>query len=89
VILLVTYTLRNQLKDYSSFHQAIQRASTEWWHFIDDSWIISTQKTPSQVASELYPHIEKSDALLVIRVHKSYEGWLPKEAWEWLNKKFF
>jgi hypothetical protein len=89
VILLVTYTLRNQFKDYSSFYEAIQQSSTEWWHFIDDSWIINTTKTPTQVAAKLYPHMEESDALIVVRLHKNYDGWLPQEAWEWLNKKFF
>jgi len=83
--LLVTYTLRNSLKDYSPLFNAIKSNSLKWWHYIDTAWIVQTNLTPDQFAHKLYPFIEKPDYLLVVRIHSEHQGWLPKDAWDWLN----
>jgi hypothetical protein len=84
-VLLVTYTLRNQLKDYSSFYSAIKSNGTKWWHYIDAAWIVQTSLTADQFAHQLFPHIEKPDYLLVVRITGEHQGWLPKDAWDWIN----
>ena len=84
-VLLVTYTLRNQLKDYSPFFEAIQNSGKKWWHYIDTAWIVETDLTVDQLAQKLYPFIERTDYLFVVRIANEHQGWLPKEAWDWIN----
>lgn len=86
MVLIINCVLRNQLRDYTPFFNAI-RANSAWWHFMDPTWIVNTNKTPHEFANLLYPHMENTDSLLVARLTGEYEGWLPKEAWEWLNVK--
>lgn len=42
-----------------------------------------------QFAKSLYPYIEASDYLLVARLQSEHQGWLPPDAWNWLNSKFY
>jgi hypothetical protein len=87
-VLLITHALNNRLKDYAPFFNVI-KTSGEWWHYFDTSWIVVTFYSPQQLAALLYPHMEKPDRLLVIKLQKDYQGWLDEEAWNWLNAKNF
>jgi hypothetical protein len=31
--------------------------------------------------------MDANDYLLVVRVTRPYQGWLPKDAWEWVNSR--
>jgi hypothetical protein len=84
-VLLITYTLRNKLKDYSPLYQAIKGNGSKWWHYIDTAWIVQTVYSADQFAHKLYPHIEQADYLLVVKITRDHQGWMPKEAWDWLN----
>jgi hypothetical protein len=88
-VLLIAYALRNRFKDYSPFFQAIKANSIQWWHFIDSIFIVYTNHSADEYAHFLYPHIENTDSLLVTRLQHEEQGWLPKEAWDWLNEKQF
>lgn len=88
-LLLVTYVLNNPNKDYATFFDAINSNSSNWWHFLDHTWIVRTDKTADAFAKALYPTIVKNDLLLVIKISKEYQGWLPEEAWKWLNEQLF
>jgi hypothetical protein len=88
-VLLVTYSLRNQEKDYSPLYNAIQKNTGWWWHYFDTVWIIESNTTADAFAKSLYGFIESTDHLLVVRITKEHQGWLPKEAWEWLNARTY
>jgi hypothetical protein len=83
-VLLVTYTLRNSLKDYNPLFESIKSVG-KWWHYIDTTWIVQTNLTADQLAHKLLPFIEQPDYLLVVLIAREHQGWLPKAAWEWLN----
>jgi hypothetical protein len=87
MVLIITYALNNQAKDYAPFFEAIKANATEWWHFMDSTWIVNTTHGAHQFAQLLYPCIETSDRLLVARLQGEHQGWLPTEAWMWLNNK--
>jgi len=86
-VLLVSYALRNNTKDYSPLYDAIKNHTGLWFHYFENIWIIESTLTADAFAKSLYPFIETTDHLLVIRLQKEYQGWLPKEAWEWLNNR--
>jgi hypothetical protein len=89
MVLIINYALRNQYKDYAPFFNAVKQNCDQWWHFLDSTWIIVTNHSAHEYAQFLLPHIEATDSLFVARLHKDYQGWLPAEAWDWLNSKFF
>jgi hypothetical protein len=89
MVLLINYALQNQFKDYRPLFEAIKNCGP-WWHFMDTTWIVNTVRTPDTVSRHLQSFIDTdSDYLLVIRLQKNYQGWLPKDAWDWLNNKQF
>jgi hypothetical protein len=83
-LLLVTFSLRNATKDYSSFHVTMRGNALNWWHFIEQTCVVSTNHDAHDFALLLYPHLETTDSLLVVEVQPyQFQGWLPKEAWDW------
>jgi hypothetical protein len=87
MVLIINYALRNRLKDYAPFFATIKGNCNQWWHFLESTFIVSTDSSADEFAKLLYPHIEATDALLVARLQKDHQGWLQKEAWDWLNDK--
>jgi hypothetical protein len=58
-----------------------------WWHHLRDTWIIvSSDPTPNDVYKRLEPLLP-NDRLLILSINKEtqYQGWLDKEAWDWLS----
>jgi hypothetical protein len=86
-ILLITHALNNQQKNYAPFFEAIKTNCDFWWHYFDATWIVATSHTANSFAQLLYPHIETNDRLVVVRITRDYQGWMPQEAWDWLNNK--
>ena len=88
-VLLITHALNDADRDYAPFFNAIKSNSAEWWHYLDTTWIVVTDYTADRFARLLYPHMLKTDRLLVVKLQKEYQGWLDEEAWPWLNEKDF
>ena len=86
-LLLVTFSLRNQNKDYNDFFVALRGNAIQWWHFIEQTCVVATEHDANKYGLLLSPHIETTDSLLVaeIKPHQ-FQGWLPQTAWDWLNK---
>ena len=88
MILLISYDLNKPGQDYSNLHKEIKRAGS-WWHHLESTWLISTDLGPEKWHERLIRHMDENDHLLVIEVCDNYQGWLPKKAWEWLNRRNF
>jgi hypothetical protein len=87
MVLIINYALKNKYKDYSPLYKAIQDCGA-WWHFMDSTWIVYTAHSANTVSQHLQQFIDtNTDYLFVCRLQKEHQGWLPKEAWEWLNNK--
>jgi hypothetical protein len=86
-ILLVTFSLRNVNKDYSQFFVALRGNAHQWWHFIEQTCIVTTFHDVNAFTDLLLPHMERTDSVLVVKITPhQYQGWLPPSAWEWLTK---
>jgi hypothetical protein len=51
------------------------------------TWLVDTSLDAQGIWDRLAPHVDKSDFVLVIGVTREYQGWLPKDAWEWINSR--
>jgi hypothetical protein len=88
-VLLVTFELKTAGKDYDPFFNALKNNSEYWWHYLEATWIVQTTKSAHEYANLLYPHMTKDDRLLVVKIENNHQGWLAKEAWEWLNSRTY
>jgi hypothetical protein len=86
-VLLITHALNNRSKDYAPFFDALKGNCNYWWHYFQTTWIVVADHSAHDYAQFLYPHIETTDRLLVVRITREHQGWLPKDAWDWLNDK--
>lgn len=81
----ITYDLKVPGRDYSGLYKAI-KASQKWWHYLDSTWLIVTSETAEEIWNRLASHIDKNDYLLIIEVKNNVQGWLPKDAWNWIRE---
>lgn len=85
MILLITYDLKKPGKDYTALHNVIKTAP-KWWHYLESTWIIQTYESVDIWNSRLTKVLDQNDHLLIIDITKSpRQGWLPKEAWDWIR----
>ena len=85
-VYLISYNLNTSNQNYDRLYEHIKEISSSWWHHLDSTWLIQTHiYNASQIANILKKEIHDSDDLLVIKVSKDYSGWLPKEAWQWIE----
>ena len=87
-ILLITYDLKTT-SDRKSFQEAIKETCPSWWHYLRNTWLVHTDKTPQELYELLLQHIdqEKGGHFLVAEITSNNQGWLPQKAWNWINSK--
>jgi hypothetical protein len=66
--LLVGYDLNKSGKDYDGLFEQIKSSCSKWWHHLDSTWIIKTNKTCAEVRDLLSPFIDSDDELLVVKL---------------------
>ena len=86
MILIITYDL-HPAHDYTQFYEALKTQGTSWWHYLSSTWLISTTKRPDEVLDALRSYLGPNDRLLIAEMGNGYNGWLPKDAWDWIQKE--
>jgi len=87
MIILVTYDLKGVPGSYQPFFNALQKAGDSWWHYLSNTWLISTYKNPKQVFAEIQPYVSSADLILIVPIiGREKWGILPKDAWNWIEK---
>jgi hypothetical protein len=83
-VLLVTYDLKSPGWNYEPFYSAL-RDQGKWLHYITATWLIATPNTPEGVYNAIGPHLTTKDFVLILPVGRPAFGFLPQEAWDWIN----
>ena len=83
---LITYDLNNKsIKNYESLFVALKSIGP-WWHYLESTWIIKTNLTSAQLWNHLAGHVTTTDRMLIVKIDNFDKwGWLPQDAWNWLN----
>lgn len=81
----VSYDLKKPGQNYDDLIEALKN-SPNWWHYLESTWLIYTPETADQLSKRLLNHIDENDRLLVINATRPHAGWLPQDAWDWINK---
>lgn len=88
MILLISYNKNDFTIPLDNLQTAIQNNSISWWHHLNDTWIVRTDKNIKQFYNALAPNMSTHDRILIIEIKRNYQGWLNNEAWDWLNREF-
>jgi len=84
MIYLFTYDLRpSSLRNIEPLKDEL-RNSIAWCNYLERTWLIGTHESQDQLNSRIAVHLSATDSWLVVRITNQYNGWLPKEAWEWI-----
>ena len=75
----------------STFHNYIDSLFkkgyiSDWWHYIDETYLVASNLEVNQLYNSIFPGVPQR-YLLIIEVNtNNAQGWIPKEAWTWLQK---
>lgn len=86
MIYSINYDLKQPGRDYAGLYNAIKSCGP-WWHYLGSTWLIDSHLDAKGIWRRIGEHFDRNDRALVIGVTKDYEGWLPKDAWEWINTR--
>lgn len=87
MIYAINYDLKRPVQNYDALYDAIKNCGSSWWHFLGSTWLVDTGLDAKGVWDRIAPHVDKNDFFLVIGVTREYQGWLPPEAWDWINSR--
>lgn len=87
----ITYDLNKAGQDYENVIQAIKSASDgAWCTYWESSYLIrSNYQSAQEVSDKITKYLDSNDSLLVIEVINNTQGWLPKDAWKYINETIF
>ncbi len=72
--LMVGYNLNGAGRSYDDFTKAL-RDLGDWWHHLDNTWLIRTESTPTEARDVLKPFIGDTDEILIVEVTAAPSAW--------------
>ena len=82
---IICYDLKQPIDSYQKLFSELQ-ASHSWWHYLASTWIVLRYESFVELLRKLRPLIYAGDRLLVMPAKGPADGWLSKDAWDWINK---
>lgn len=86
-VYLVTFKLDKPDADPTQLIAGIKKLANGWMSYMPNVVLINSSESANSIAKKLYPLITKDDYLLVIKVTYEHQGWMPEDAWKWLNER--
>lgn len=59
---------------------------TDWWHYIDTTYLIASSLDVNSLYNFIFPGVPQRNLLIIEIVPQNAQGWLPRDAWAWLQK---
>ena len=87
MLYIISYDLNKPKQNYSELYKILQKYT--WWHYLDSTWIIESDKSADYLFGQISPHIDENDSLLIFKLDKDRSGWLPSKAWDWIRARKF
>lgn len=88
---LITYSF-NQNFNAVNFHNYInalfaKKWISDWWHYTDSAYIVASSQTVQDLYNAAAPGMVGIKYVLITEINpKNQQGWLPKDAWNWMQK---
>ena len=87
-VFAVSYDLNATSAENRNKFFDVLKACPSWCRYLESTWLVLTQEGAYSLAERLRQNIDEHDPLLVIQVAADYAGWLPEDAWDWLQRSF-
>jgi hypothetical protein len=87
-VYLISYDLKKPGQNYDLLYDALKNASS-WWHYLESTWLIDSHESIDAWQRRIQSRIDANDCFLIVELNSAnaYTGWLPKEAWVWMNQR--
>jgi len=85
-VYLLTYDLHYPGQNYHGLKQIIEN-NFNWWHYMESAWLLYTSLSANQIWNTISSVIDENDRVLIIEVTNNKQGWLTREAWDWINSR--
>ena len=82
---IISYDLKGSVNSYKPLFEELQK-SYKWWHFLNSTWIVFRYESLAELGPKLRALIYQPDRLLILPAKGPADGWLPQEAWTWINQ---
>ena len=87
MILLISYDLRNPIKNYDDLYTTLKTADS-WWHYLESTWLLNTPDSVDDWQKKIRHTLDDNDIFIVVDITKQpRNGWLPQKAWEWIRRQ--
>jgi hypothetical protein len=83
---IVCYDLKELPFRYTPLYEELKQ-SEHWLHHLTSTWIVLRYDALVEFAPKLQRLIFTNDRLIIMPAKGPAEGWLPKEAWDWINAR--
>lgn len=83
---IICYDLKQPTAQYERLFNELKR-SPWWWHYLKSTWMVVRYDALVELQPKLVPLIFKGDFMLIMPAKGPAGGWLPKEAWTWIENK--
>jgi hypothetical protein len=89
LVLLVSYDLNGHERpsSYARVRQIIESRAIDYRRPLYSQWLVETNESPQAWSDALTLAFDSNDKLLVSRVQRPYQGWLPTDVWDWLRSR--
>lgn len=89
MIYVVTYDLNQGIfYDNTPLFKEIQSLGP-WAKYMDRTWIVATHVPLQEINNRLIKYLGQPDRLLIVKIEAgNYQGWLPTDAWNWINTNY-
>jgi hypothetical protein len=81
---LVAIDFNTPEADYTPLANEISR-SYNWWRYLKNTWIVLRYESLLELQPLLTRLLGVNDRMLILPAHGPAAGWLPKEAYDWIQ----
>ena len=90
MIQMLCYNSRELSNNERLVLTGFMKSHSSWWNHLKDVIMFETERTPSQTTDVLLNIFGKNNHrihFLVMEGSSEYSGWLPSNAWNWMNNE--
>ena len=86
MVLLISYDLNNHERpvSYKAVQAVTERYAASARKPLYSQWLVDTADDPQIWSDRIQAVADLDDSWFVVRVQRPYQGWLPREIWDWL-----
>lgn len=87
MVIMISYDLNNHEKPsaYQDVADMIKRYAKDQRKPLRSQWFVYTDDSVETWNSRMETVTDKNDSWFIVQIKPPYNGWLPKDFWDWLR----